>query len=95
MRKQIVVITRKRVRVRAILERPDLSTDIPLFDQMQEFANEVLDERFPGTDTSAWDATYRLQAPPSQYDGAWGAVDFMLRQNDCAARAEHLPTDQR
>ncbi len=77
MRKQIVVITKNRVQVRAIMERSDFSTDIPTADEMQDFALEVLHERFPTIRTDDWDPIYQLRTAPASYR-SWGMVDYQL-----------------
>ena len=78
MRKQIITLTKNQVRVRAHMEPSDLSTDVPTADQMEEFACEVLEQRFPEVDATNWDSIYALRSPSKLHPKSWGAVDFTL-----------------
>ena len=79
MIKQIINLTSKQVKVRAHMLPQDLSTDIPTYDQLEEFAREAFGQRFGHIDTNDWDGFFELRgAFKRQYPTSWGAVDFTL-----------------
>ena len=78
MIRQVYLITKNRVIVRAHMEKSDCLADIPSADELEAYATEAFAERFPEVDTSQWDMSCKLRTAPQRYPGTWGVVELAL-----------------